>query len=240
MDIVKYWENCRLITYRKQKEYYRALAEEFLTYAEKCIKDKGCFLAVLGGGKSPAYINEEIIKASNKYVLDWSKIYIILSDERYVKETNDFSNYKLIKETLLDKVDGNSLYPIYKPNSSGETAAGLYHDYIMELWTRTGQDYFDYAMLGVGNDGHTASLFPDRLPANKEDRLAVSGGMGPEGLERISLSIGALNRCSMVSFIVNNVEKIKVLNSMKENWNTVRYPIQNIIRPKNMYILQEE
>lgn len=239
MDIIKYWESCNLIIYKKQEEYYRALAREFLICAEKCIKDKGCFLAVLGGGKSPARINEEIVKASSEYALDWSKIYIVLSDERYVEETSDFSNYKLTKETLIDKVGGNALYSVYKPDRS-EEAAGLYHDYIKKLWKKTGQEYFDYALLGVGDDGHTASLFPNRLPGNVKNRFAVYSGIGPEGLERISLSIEALNRCTVVSFIVNSVGKRKVLDSMKENWNTDRYPMQNIVRPKNMHILREE
>ena len=240
MNITKYWESCSLITYGKQEEYYRALAREFLIYAEKCIKDKGCFLAVLGGGNSPVRINEEIVKVSNEYTLDWSKVYIFLSDERYVEETNDYSNYKLIKETLLDKVGGNSLYSIYKPDCSKEIAAIFYHNYIKELWEQTGQDYFDYALLGVGEDGHTAALFPARLPEDVSNRFVVCSGRGPEGLERISLSMEALNRCSVISFVVNSAGKIKVLDSMKENWDTERYPMQNIVRSKNMYILREE
>ena len=237
---LKYWETCNLIICRKQDEYYKAMAREFLIHAKKCIKDKDCFLAVMGGGRSPKRINEEIVKADEEYGLDWSKVYIFLSDERCVEKTSNHSNYKLITETLMNKVGGNPLYSIYELNYSKETSASLYHDYIKKMLVQTGQDYFDYALLGVGEDGHTASLFPGRLPKNTDGRFAVCSGKGTEGLERISLSVEALNRCSLVSFIVNSVGKIKVLDSMKETWNAERYPMQNIVSPKNMHILQEE
>ena len=208
--------------------------------AEKAIRDKGCFIAVLGGGNTPKYINCKIVELNLKYKVDWNNVYIILSDERWVKEQDALSNFKLMLETLIIPLNIKSFYNIYSGRRTIEEDAEAYSDYIENLLKSLGQEEFDYALLGVGNDGHTASLFPGRKHLAAKGKQVICGGKGPEGTERISLSYEALNKCKLVSFLVNSPGKERILHLMEHEWNPNKYPIQNISVPKNIYLLQEE
>lgn len=240
MNNRQWWSKNKVLVFSNREQYYNHMAVEFLENAEKCISEKGCFIAVLGGGSSPAYINAGIVQHSRDYNINWKQVAIVLSDERYVEETSDFSNRKMIMETLIEPLEMNPLYQIFQSDRTVAEAVQLYEDYIKELLYTKKQSSFDYALLGVGKDGHTASLFPGRQWSAEQDKVAVHGGIGPEGTERISLSFEALNKCTKMSFLVNNKQKQEILQLMEHNWNPLDYPIQNISVPKNMYVLLEE
>lgn len=240
MTYIQWLSSIEKYFYTDAEEYYEQLAVEFLENAETSIRNKGLFIAVLGGGNTPKYINSKIVELSTQYDIDWNRVHIVLSDERWIEDTDELSNYKMILETLAVPLKIKSLYNVYADGISAEEAAEKFGEYVEELWTKTGRAAFDYAMLGVGSDGHTASLFPDRQQIQNVGVNTVCGGKGPEGLERISLSYAALNKCDKVSFLVNSPEKRNVLAHMEKEWNTVKFPIQNIVVPKNMHILREE
>lgn len=221
------------------QEYYERLAVEFLENAERAVQSKGCFTAVLGGGNTPRYINSKIVERSAQYKVNWNDVYIVLSDERWVKESDRLSNYKMISESLVVPLKTRPLHKIYTAGSTVEEAAERFNAYIEDLRIRTGQNGFDYALLGVGPDGHTASLFPYRQQVRSAGANVVCGGKGPEGLERISLSYDALNHCEKISFLVNSPEKRDILDRMEQEWDLDRFPIQNISPPKKMYVLRE-
>lgn len=240
MTDIQWLKGIKIFRYTDAEKYFEQIAVEFLENAEKAIKDKGCFVAVLGGGNTPKNINSKIVELNSKYKVDWSKVYIILSDERWVKEQDALSNYRMILETLVCPLNVKLCYNIYLADKTIKEGAEAYSDYIDALLKSVGQEEFDYALLGVGNDGHTASLFPGRNSLAEKGKQVICGGKGPEGTERISLSYEALNKCKIASFLVNNPEKEKILHLMEKEWNPGRYPIQNIRVPKNMYLLQEE
>lgn len=237
MEYTGWSKDIKVFEYKGPEKYYEQLAIEFLENAQKAIAEKGSFLAVLGGGRTPRHINAKIVELSAKYNVDWSRVYIVLSDERWIEETDDYSNYKMMQETLIVPLGINSLHHIFESEITLEHAAEKYAGYLEELWEKTEQRIFDYALLGVGNDGHTASLFPERLFSSESSQMVVCGGKGPEGLERISLSYEALNKCNLVSFIVNSLGKREILHLMRMEWNPEKYPIQNINTSKNMHVL---
>lgn len=239
MEQIDWSAGIKIIEYKEPEEYYERLAIEFLENAQKAVAEKGSFLAVLGGGRTPRQINAKIVERSSDYRVDWNRVHIVLSDERWIEETNDHSNYKMMRDTLVSPLSANALYQIYKQGEAIGNAAEEYADYLEELWKKAGRETFDYMLLGVGNDGHTASLFPGRQYPAENRRMVVCGGKGPEGLERISLSYAALNKCDRISFLVNSAEKIEILHKMKADWDPERFPIQNIAATKYMHILTD-
>lgn len=240
MEHIDWSESVETIEYTRPEEYCEQLAIEFLENAQRAVAEKGSFLAVLGGGRTPRQINAKIIELSSNYHVDWSRVYIFLSDERWIEETSDHSNYKMMQETLAGPLGIDCLYHIYEQGKTAMKAAEKYAAYLEEIWEKTGQTTFDYMLLGVGNDGHTASLFPGVHHPAEGGQMVVCGGKGPEGLERISLSYATLNKCDRISFLVNNPEKIEILRKMKKEWAPDKFPIQNITVTKCMYILSEQ
>lgn len=231
------WLNqIQIFEYQQEEEYYQQLAREFLELAERAISNKGCFCAVLGGGNTPKYINAQIVELHSQYDIDWSRVHIVLSDERWVKEDDALSNYRMILETLVMPLNIKNFYNIYLDGKTVEEGARAYSVYLEQLFRELGQNAFDYAQLGVGNDGHTASLFPGRRHLAEGGQKAICGGIGPEGAERISLSYEVLSECKTTSFLVNSPGKIEILQLMKEKWEPDKYPIQNINAHKNMYV----
>lgn len=240
MEQIDWSAGIKIYEYKNAKDYYERLAIEFLENAQKAVTEKGSFLAVLGGGRTPREINAKIVELSSNYHVDWECVYIVLSDERWIEEDNDYSNYKMMRDTLVSPLSANDIYHIYRQGETMEKAAEEYADYLEELWKMAGRKTFDYMLLGVGNDGHTASLFPNRHCSVEGKQMVVCGGKGPEGLERISLSYAALNKCSRISFLVNGSDKIEILHKMKAEWNPEKFPIQNIAPTKCMHILTEQ
>ena len=239
MDYTEWSRNTKVLEFTASEKYYEQLAIEFLNKARDATAEKGNFLAVLGGGNTPRKINEKIVELSGKYEVDWSRVYIVLSDERWVEENSDYSNSRMMRQTLIEPLHRNALFQLYESSKKVEGASRSYAHYILDLLERTGQKTFDYALLGVGSDGHTASLFPGNHFLPDRGPVAVCGGKGPEGLERISLSYAALNRCSLISFLINSPEKRAIYHLMNVDWNPGKYPIQNINSIKNMYILAD-
>jgi 6-phosphogluconolactonase len=157
---------------------------------------KGGHIA-LTGGTTP----EQAYMKAAKHEPDWSNVEIWWSDERCVPPDNDLSNYALAKRTLLDRLerDPRAVHRI-KGELGKEQAAA---DYESEL----GETVFDLELLGIGKDGHVASLFPN-APTLRETRRVLPAEPGLEPfVERVTLSIPALNSAGEILFALSGAEK---------------------------------
>jgi 6-phosphogluconolactonase len=151
----------------------------------------------LTGGKTP----EQAYDEAAKHEPDWSKTEIWWSDERCVPPDDDLSNYALAKRTLLDRLerDPRAVHRIRGELGKEEAAA----DYESEL----GDTVFDLELLGIGKDGHVASLFPN-APTLHETRRVLPAEPGFEPfVERVTLSIPALNSAREIVFAISGAEK---------------------------------
>jgi 6-phosphogluconolactonase len=166
---------------------------------------------VLTGGTIAATIHASLVDASRDRV-DWSRVDLWWGDERFVPEDDPDRNAKQAAEALLDRVpvDPERVHemPASDSGHAGLTeAAAAYGDELREH----GGGFFDVVMLGVGPDGHVASLFPG-FPQLDDDGpvVAVTGSPKPPP-ERISLSLGALNRGRAVWFVVSGAGKAEAV-----------------------------
>lgn len=170
----------------------RAVADHIVESAAVAIGDRGTFTLGLSGGKTPKPIYELLADAPYLTRIEWPKVEIFFCDERCVPPEHADSNFRMIRETLLDYVD---IPPANIHRMRGEidpeTAATEYGRMLKE---RFGDDGLDLALLGMGEDGHTASLFPGSAALKEMEHRCVANFMDKLNTWRLTLTIPFLNR----------------------------------------------
>ncbi len=181
----------------------------------------GFCAAALAGGRSPEPVYKYMARLSLDLSLQWDRLMIFWSDERYTGIENEDSNYRMASRALLSriKIPPDHVFRMPVGVSNPDKAAFIYEKTLrdeflkMENHMSDGMPVFDITMLGVGADGHTASLFPGS-PALDEKKKWVMHTLGAPGLktkDRITLTLPVLNSSRRVVFIVSGNEKEHVL-----------------------------
>jgi 6-phosphogluconolactonase len=186
------------------------------------------FSLILSGGRSPVNLHRLLVEQSISLKTDWDNISFFFSDERCVPPDNELSNYAMARHTLFSPLglSENKVYRI-KGELLPDEAAEKYHkqadDYLKK------NPCFELALLGMGPDGHTASLFPRSPALDVQDRFAASAGRGPEGKERVTLTFKALNASRRVWVMVTGKDKKETLDKAFETVSSFRdFPIKAI------------
>lgn len=188
----------------------------FVNLSKECIASKGRFVAALSGGSTPKKLYE--LLASDKYRrnVDWNNIHFFWVDERCVPKENEESNFRLAFENLLSKVpvSAGNIHRI-KGEDGPEKRAKDYEDEIRRFFGTLDAPVFDLIILGMGEDGHTASLFPGSTPLGEKVRFAVP--VYGEKMNRITLTLPVLNNARRILFLVSGQSKADVLKDILEN-----------------------
>jgi 6-phosphogluconolactonase len=197
------------------------LLKKWQELSEECIKEKGGFTAALSGGNTPEGFYKKL--AGCKDLCDWSRTHIFIVDERFVPTDDIDSNYRMIRETLLGRVPlpPDNVHPIPTDEPDPETAADKYEKELRNFFAVSNNAFpiFDLVMLGMGEDGHTASLFP-RSEALEENKSFVYASFPPSAkTERISLTLPVINSAKNVIFVVTGSDKAKVVREVVEGRN---------------------
>lgn len=216
----------------------RAAAEEFLRCAEASIHDHGRFTVALSGGNTPRSIYSFL---ANDYrtSLPWNKVFVFFGDERHVPPDNEDSNYRMANESLLAHVPipPSNVYRIHA-GLPAATAAEKYDECLRAVFKLKQGEWprFDLILLGMGDDGHTASLFPGTAALNVTDRLVVPNYVEKLKTERITLTLPVLNSAAEVLVIIAGEGKADVLGRISQAPDQISYPIQ-MVRPQNGRLL---
>ncbi len=211
-------------------------AEQFSRLAEYAIRKRGRFVVALSGGSTPRPMNALLAERPLADGIDWAKVFVFWGDDRCVPPDHTESNYRTARETLLSHVsipDGNihRVQGEYSP----EQAARKYEDELRDFFG-VQPPRFDLILLGLGDDGHTASLFPG-TPGVRENRrwaVAVKHDTPPLPLvDRVTLTPPVLNAAANVTFLVSGAAKAERLYQvLHEPYNPDRLPAQ-VVRPKD-------
>ena len=208
----------------------RVAAAEFKSTAESALAEHGWFSVALSGGNTPRSVYA-LLAQEDKASLDWSRIHIFFGDERHVPPDHPDSNYRMANETLLSKV------PIPQENihrvraeSDPESAAKDYEEQLRAEFTLKPGDRprFDLILLGLGDDGHTASLFPETAALNETARLVVPNWVEKLNTFRITLTLPVLNHAAEVLFIVSGAGKAEILKAVLGSPGSAQYPSQRV------------
>jgi 6-phosphogluconolactonase len=184
----------------------REAAARFAEAAGKAIAGHGRFSVALSGGSTPRKLYSLLAQPPYAQAIDWSRVYIFFADERYVLPDHPDSTLLLARETLLDRVPippGN-VYAMPTEDDAPETSALAYAESLASFFGAK-LPRFDLILLGMGPDGHTASLFPGRpdLPGSV---AAIFDSPKPPPT-RLTLTLDAINNAAEIWFLVTGADK---------------------------------
>ena len=202
-----------------------ARASEFILRAgQAAIADHGRFTIALTGGSTPEVTYSLLAQPHHAAQLDWSKVFLFWGDDRFVPPDDERSNFGMASRTLLDKVlvPNDNIYPMPNSAVSAAQAADYYADTLAQFFDIPSGDStpprFDLVLLGMGDDGHIASLFPGFPTLEITDRWVVSSPPGtlPPPVDRVTLTFPVLNAAHQVLFIVTGDRKAEAVQDVLE------------------------
>ena len=189
--------------------------------ARNAIAERGRFSLALTGGSSPKMAYELLAKATPERI-DWSRVFIFLGDERFVPYTDENSNYGMCRTLLLDHipVPPEQVFPIPTDTGTPENAAVQYAEMLMRVLRAAPTDppVLDMVLLGMGDDGHCASLFPGKPTLTVTDKWIVASPPGtlPPPVDRVTVTFPVLNAALQVLFLVNGAKKAPAVRDILE------------------------
>ena len=210
----------------------RAAAEHVVGLAARAIGDHGRFSIALSGGSTPRRLHELLAGPGFADRVDWPNVHVFFGDERCVPPDDAQSNYRMAHETLLAQVPipPQNVYRMRGEAPPAEAAA----DYEVTLRDFFGGDpRFDLVLLGMGDNGHTASLFPNLTAVHEARRLVLAEYVAEVGMWRITLTPVAINAAADIAFLVTGADKAAMLPRVLEGpYDPAALPAQ-IVAPSN-------
>lgn len=214
-----------------KEEIIPQAADLFVAAAQNAIHKRGRFVVALTGGSSPVLIYTLLATPHYKEKIDWDKVFIFWGDERWVALNDERSNAKMAFDTLLSHVGipKSNIFPMYKEGVSPEDFALEYEKSIKNLTSEEGQ--FDLILLGMGDDGHTASLFPGQAVLLENDKWVSAYYLEPQKMHRITLTAPIINKAKQIVVVTFGENKAHALNEVLYGaYNPEKYPTQ-LIKP---------
>ena len=204
--------------FASKAELFAFTADRILRLSEAVLTAVGRFVAALSGGQTPTGLYRELARPSR--ALDWKKIDVFLVDERIVPYEDSRSNFGMIKKTLLDAVPipAENVHPIPVDQADPYAAARRYEEEIYRVFRAPpgAAPRFDLVLLGIGEDGHTASLFPGSPLLDETTRLAGAVPEDDAGTARITLTLPVINNAQEVIFLVTGKTKAPIVQRVIE------------------------
>lgn len=217
--------------FKNKAEIFATAAQLFVNEAKKNIDEKGFFSVALTGGSSPIDLHKLLATDTYKSQVDWSKIFVFWGDERWVPLDDNLSNAKMSYETLLNHVPipKSNIFPMYKKGVDAEDYALTYERILRE---KIADDAgIDLIFLGMGDDGHTASLFPGTKVLHEKDKWVDAYFLVPQNMYRITLTAPFINRAEKIVVIAFGEKKAKALREVLQgDKNPELYPSQ-LLKP---------
>ena len=198
-----------------QDDLAREAAGRFVEAARLSIADHGRFAVALSGGSTPRRLYGLLAQPPFVHAVDWRRVYVFFADERYVPPDDPESTLLLARETLLNRVPipPENVFPMPTLGVEPEAAAALHAETLASFFGAP-LPRFDLILLGMGPDGHTASLFPGR-PDVPGAVAAIHDSPKPPPV-RLTLTLEAINRADRILFLVTGADKAETLRAVFE------------------------
>lgn len=223
--MIQIFENTQLLT--------EAAAALFVDTAKKAIAERGKFTVALTGGSSPIALHKLLASAAYRELIDWQKVFVFWGDERWVPFEDERSNTTMAFETLLNHVPipKEQIYAMYSETATPVEYATQYEETIKAVVGEDGS--FDLILLGMGDDGHTASLFPHTAVLHEDKKWVDAYYLEPQSMYRITLTAPLINKAKNIAVLTFGEKKTNALYEVLEGARNVEeYPSQ-LLNPIN-------
>ena len=214
---------------KTQQELISSIARHFIKIVQAAIDDRGVVNVALAGGRSPQKLYELLATDEYKHQVDWSKVNFFFGDERYVPAADAQSNSYMIQNSLFDplKIPAAQIFKI-DTTLTPDDAAKKYNETI-EAHVKQMPVRFDFMLLGLGDDGHTASLFPYNCVLAETYATVKAVLIKEKNIYRITMTAPMINESKHIVFLVYGKEKAEaVYHVLKDVRNPQKYPAQLI------------
>ncbi len=201
--------------FRNPQDAASFLTDVWFDKANRVIREKGRFAAALSGGKTPVVLFDSLSRERSNPA--WENTHLFLVDERYVPRNHPDSNERLVRDHLLDRlqVKMGGMHGVATESADPDEAARKYQEDLLAFFNAVDKlPVFDLIMLGIGTDGHTASLFPGSPALDEATRLAVAVQKDDVPQGRITLTLPVINSAEDIIFFVTGKEKAAILRKV--------------------------
>ena len=225
-------------------------AERFVEIAKESIEKRKSFVVALAGGSTPKSLYQLLASDKFKDKIDWSKVFFFFGDERNVLPEDPESNFRMINESLFERLQipdtGGFRWKdtnIIRWNTETKDVNEVAEDYETAIYVFFALDEeerfprFDLILLGMGADGHTASLFPFTEALHNTEKIAVANYVEKLQTTRLTFTFSTINNAANIIFLVAGAEKAETLKKVLQGeFQPLKFPSQNV-RPKNGELL---
>lgn len=207
-----------------------AVGKRIAKLSEQFVREKGTFSLVLSGGKTPQLLYEKLVSSPLRQKIQWAKIHFFWGDERCVPPDHPESNFALAYGRLLSKlsIPPGHIHRIQVEEGPPEGVAREYEQCLREFFIVSGHGpisisqggehfpLFDLILLGMGDDGHTASLFPGDPALEEKERwvVAINRPAGKPPVPRVTLTLPVINMARNIFFLVSGPQKADIIRTV--------------------------
>jgi 6-phosphogluconolactonase len=211
-------------------DLFRGAADEFIRLGRTAIGAQGRFAVALAGGSTPRALYSLLAKDYADFA--WSRTFLFFGDERHVPPDDPDSNYRMVQEALLAKISipTANVCRVRAENPDAAAAALEYEEQLHRFFELDAGEFprFDLILLGLGPDGHTASLFPESEGLTEQSRLVIANRIEKFNAYRITFTFPVLNHASELMFLVSGADKAEIVRQVLEHKHTPPFPAQQV------------
>jgi 6-phosphogluconolactonase len=234
--------NMEILQFNGLDDLSQAAAKRLISYSKECIAGRGRFTLALSGGNTPRALYNLLAEPPAREEIDWFNTYLFFGDERCVAPDHPDSNYRMVQESLLNKV-AMPIANIFRMEGEiePEKAAANYTRQLQEffeLQTGSGPSpenfpVFDLVLLGMGPDGHTASLFPGTSALQERGRPVTHNFVHKLESSRLTLTAPSINQARQVWFLVVGEDKAAILKRVLDGEYQPQTLPSQLIKPQS-------
>jgi 6-phosphogluconolactonase len=216
------------------QDLFQAAAEEFIRVANEAVAQRKRFTVGLSGGSTPRSLYT-LLAANASASLPWDRMFFFFGDERHVPLDHPESNYRMANETLFSKapIPATNIFRVPTEIQDASAAAEAYEKTLCDFFSPKPGEFprFDLILLGLGPDGHTASLFPETEALHEKSRLVIANWVETLKTSRITFTLPLLNAARCIAFLASGTEKAPALHEVLEgNASGDKYPAK-LVQP---------
>lgn len=194
------------------------VAEKFVEIAKDSIDKRGVFTVALSGGSTPKKLYALLATEPFRSQIEWQKIQFFFGDERFVPKDSEESNYRMANEALFSKVEipTKNIHRFVTENGDAKTVAEAMENEIQSVFDLKENEFpnFDLVFLGMGGDGHTASLFPETTALKEKKRIVVENYVPKFETYRLTFTFPTINNARNIIFLIAGADKAETLHEV--------------------------